>query len=103
MSAHPDMIETAEPRPSRHRRKATPAPPTAPGKNPPRPVLGKGRLRGLRRLIDAMALVPCDAELRLAVDYLTELVAWHEHPAITAKRKARGASVKNWELSQQAK
>lgn len=90
--AHPDMME------------GTPAAPEREGKYAPRPILGKRTVRGLHRLL--AELTPGtylhDPELTAAVRWLTNYVAWHESPAITARRKARGAQIKDWAAKQAA-
>lgn len=108
MLMHPDMIETTPPRPSRRKRKAAPnppPPPPTPGKNAPRPILGKRAVRGIHRLIAALPASACvdDPDMTAAVRWLVNYVAWHESPAIVAKRKTRGASIKNWSAKQAAR
>lgn len=106
MLVHPDMIETTPPRPSRRKRKAAPnPPPPTPGKNAPRPILGKRAVRGIHRLIAALPASACvdDPDMTAAVRWLVNYVAWHESPAIVAKRKTRGASIKNWSAKQAAR
>ena len=102
MTPHPDMIEDTAPRARRALRTRKPAPaslPTEPApapKNPPRPILGKRTLRGLRRLLGGIApgAYLHDPELTAAVRYLSAYIRWYEHPGVTAKRKARGQSIK---------
>ncbi|MBP9033793.1 MAG: hypothetical protein KBG29_07855 [Pseudomonadales bacterium] len=99
MTPHPDMIEDTAPRPRRALRTRKPAPAALPGepaKNPPRPILGKRTLRGLRRLLAGIApgAYLHDPELTAAVRYLSAYIRWHEHPGVTAKRKARGQAIK---------
>lgn len=92
--SHPDMIETAPPR---TRRKRAPETPTKP-KAKRRPTLGKRAVRGLHRLLDATppGTYLRDPDLTAAMRYLCDYLAWHESPEITAKRHARGQSIKEW-------
>ena len=96
MTPHPDMIEDTAPRPRRALRTRKPAPAAPAPKNPPRPILGKRTLRGLRRLLANIApgAYLHDPELTAAVRYLSAYIRWHEHPGVTAKRKARGQAIK---------
>lgn len=95
---HPDMIETAPARASRRK------PPATPGKHEPRPILGKRAVRGMHRLLAEMTpgTYLHDPELTAAVRWLTNYVAWHESPAIVARRKVRGESIKSWSTKQAA-
>lgn len=90
--AHPDMMEDM---PAKSERKA---------KHAPRPILGKRAVRGLHRLLAEMTpgTYLHDPELTAAVRWLTTYVAWHESPAITAKRKAHGSLIKEWAARQAA-
>lgn len=104
MLAHPDMIETTPPRPSRRKRNAPPKPLPTPGKHEPRPILGKRAVRGMHRLIAALPASACvdDPDMTAAVRWLVNYVAWHESPAIVARRKVRGESIKSWSAKQAA-
>lgn len=67
-----------------------------------RPILGKRAERGLEKML---GLVPAyvainDADASAGLRYIADLLAWHRRPETVAKRKARGAQIKNWEQSQ---
>lgn len=67
-----------------------------------RPILGKRAAAGLLPLVDAIpsSLLLTDPNLAAAARWIADYAAWHASPRATAKRKARGASIKQWELSQ---
>lgn len=67
-----------------------------------RPILGKRAAAGLIPLVDAIpsSLFLADPNLAAAARWIKDYAEWHASPRATAKRKARGASIKQWELSQ---